>query len=363
MKRKLESQENISKGDSDEDISSDFESDEEDNIELPPESQGMLLSELFDEFKAQGALKQKNIVSNESSVRNQHLFHEIMEQEDELSVENLEEVREVTDSDDEEDEDENEESLSPSHNSHSKLLDSINKFARTECIQKGESSREALSMHGLSLDTLMGNASGLGNQVLQIKSPVYVDKPALSRNEREVAYEMNKSNVDKWHKAVLSNRFVKTLDLAKDQRQFLRSRSLIQKFSPSTSFEKEMELITSSNGLNEQEIQRSEDLSLIGRSLSAEELKQRQQDLAKINTLLFYEQIKRHRINKIKSKAFRKSLRRKRSKGLNEIEAADSDHLERIEERASLRHKNTTSWAKMAISHSHDRSLRYFLFL
>lgn len=326
---------------SDEQVSSDFESDNDD-FEFPKEG-GMLLSDLFDEYKTRKVQKRNHI---EATV-------------------NQEDYSTNSQEDGNEGDEEDAESTSEAVHSHSKLLNSVNKFTRSANQIDSQLSRNRFSdshpIQGLSMELLIGNS--LDTRIQRIQAPIAIDKPTIARNEREIAYESNKTNIDRWHTAVLSNRFSKTLDLAKDHRQFLRSRSLVQKFSPLTPFEKEMESITSSNGLNEVEIQQNEDLSLQDRNVSAEVLKQRQQDLAKINALMFFEQMKRHRINKIKSKAFRKSLRRKKSRTSIELdgegeEKGDVNQYERIQERASLRHKNTSNWAKMAINRSHDKSMR-----
>ena len=50
------------------------------------------------------------------------------------------------------------------------------------------------------------------------------------------------------------------------------------------------------------------------RNLSPEELRERQAELAKVKALMFYEQMKRHRLNKIKSKAYRRIRKRQRLK-------------------------------------------------
>ena len=56
-------------------------------------------------------------------------------------------------------------------------------------------------------------------------------------------------------------------------------------------------------------------ISISGRrNLSPEELRERQAELAKVKALMFYEQMKRHRLNKIKSKAYRRIRKRQRLK-------------------------------------------------
>lgn len=61
-----------------------------------------------------------------------------------------------------------------------------------------------------------------------------------------------------------------------------------------------------------------EENELERRETSLEEIKARHAELAKVKALMFYQQIKQHRINKIKSKAYR-SLRKKQKLRRNVI--------------------------------------------
>jgi len=87
-------------------------------------------------------------------------------------------------------------------------------------------------------------------------------------------------------------------------------------------------------------------------------------ELAKMRALLFYEQMKRHRANKIKSKAYHRIRKKQRLRqGEKEKELLREVDLEayrlmeekearrRVEERMSLRHKNTSKWAKHVLQH------------
>ncbi len=370
MKRKfISSSESTELGDEEDEISSNFESESEDELvaEVMKKRKGMLLSDLFEEF----ANSNKTAQIGQDKFTNMEENYDTKEDDDSRCSEidhGLEDYQNLEE-DDEEDEKEDEETEEEEGDAekHSNLLTSIQRFTDSESRRKQRELKDSFedsALQGLSLDLLLGSESNQKIDTTPSKAPNFVDKTALVRNEREFTYESNKINMNKWHDAVLANRFNRSLDLAKDRRQFTRSRSLLQSFSPSTNFEKEMESITTSHGLNEAGMYQNELDSLRGSPFSADELQQRQQDLARINALLFYEQMKRHRINKIKSKAFRKSLRRKAAKLSVEAEDQnndDGDEHHRIEERASLKHKNTSNWAKMALKHAHtDQSLRYF---
>jgi U3 small nucleolar RNA-associated protein 14 len=87
--------------------------------------------------------------------------------------------------------------------------------------------------------------------------------------------------------------------------------------------------------------------------------------------------MKRHRVNKIKSKAYHRILKRKKKReeekgkeALNDIYDSEDDNeqmknmteeeaVRRIKERMNLRHHNTSKWARMAAKHSNgNKSLR-----
>ena len=88
--------------------------------------------------------------------------------------------------------------------------------------------------------------------------------------------------------------------------------------------------------------------------LSVEEVAERRGELRKMRELMFRAEIKARRVNKIKSKTYRK-IRRKEKERLGEkIDEEEEEgeegrmkrELERARERATLRHKHTGKWAK-----------------
>ena len=107
--------------------------------------------------------------------------------------------------------------------------------------------------------------------------------------------------------------------------------------------------------MKEDNIQHTEDTILKTNHLSIEEIAQRRSELRKMRELMFRAEIKARRINKIKSKTYRR-LRRKEKARLGESIDENDDveveegrlksEIERAKERATLRHKNTGKWAK-----------------
>jgi Uncharacterized conserved protein len=205
------------------------------------------------------------------------------------------------------------------------------------------------------------------------KAPVA--KIISDRAQRKVAYEENVNEVSQWITAVKRNREAETLDFRPKDRIKISKDELVVKFEPTTEFEKEMAAALEEAGAaDEKDIMKQEgnnallglvrdDDDDLGRNqLSAEEYKKRRGELAKLRALMFYEEQKRHHMNKIKSKKYRKirKKQRMRLKDSEDTEAAEQDdefareleekaEMERMKERMSLKHRNTSKWAKRVL--------------
>jgi U3 small nucleolar RNA-associated protein 14 len=115
------------------------------------------------------------------------------------------------------------------------------------------------------------------------------------------------------------------------------------------------------SGVKEKNLQQYEELQMS--KLSVEEVEKRVKELRKMRELAFHEEIKARRIAKIKSKTYRK-IRKKEKNKLSLKQLAELDpklareeqlRLEtaRAQERMTLKHKNTSKWAKQALKHGH----------
>jgi U3 small nucleolar RNA-associated protein 14 len=217
------------------------------------------------------------------------------------------------------------------------------------------------------------------NVLSTTKAPV--DKYTSDRIERKVNYKDQSEEVSAWTDIVKKNREAETLDFrlnTKDQVRITKD-ELIGKFEPTTDFEKEIALALEEAGVADEKVMLDrEERELLGlardengdfmdddlgrNTLSIEELQKRRGELAKMRALLFYEEQKRHHINKIKSKKYRK-IRKKHKMKLQETEdeqaAAEDEEIakemeekaemERMKERMNLKHKNTSKWAKRVL--------------
>ena len=277
---------------------------------------------------------------------------------------------------------------------HRNLLNAINKFTNSSSksatrtnssLLKQNATENTFASDGknISMDMLLGSLDGtkgfssVKKRVDEFDSnkitPKFIEKTTSNRLERSIVYNKNAEDMSKWSELVSANRHAKTLDLANDKRQVVGCKSLVNKFQATTDLEKDIQMILISTGATEQAANIREIDELGERGLTIEEIRDKQAELSKVKARMFYDQMKNHRINKIKSKAFHRIKKRQRLKNeqdeidiLKETDTEAANELleekasKRIKERMDLKHKNTGKWAKMALQHGRgDKSLRY----
>ena len=106
-------------------------------------------------------------------------------------------------------------------------------------------------------------------------------------------------------------------------------------------------------------------------ALSAEEVAKRTAELRKMRDLLFYHEAKAKRVAKIKSKTFRKVHKRAKAARLAQQEQlgqldrktaqklALQKEVDRVRERMTLKHKNSSRWVRRALKHQqHNPALQ-----
>ena len=357
----------------------------EDDDSIPNE--GILLSDILDKDVTVNTQKIKN--KNSSNLSS--TYHNSNESEEGEDV--------YEDEEDEDHDDESAYSQDDEENGYDNMIAAIDSFTKTKNTdvapnQKSvrfsnqydlptnlsSNSQPGMNMGEVSMDTLLGalrktkGHSQLKRKLEELdtthQTPVYIEKTTANRIERTLTYDNSKKDMGKWQDFVVSNRNAKTLDLAQDRPKVNTIQSLVTNFEPTTDLEKEINMVLISSELGENEIEKREQEYLESKDLDPVEIAQRQAELAKVKSLLFYEQMKRNRINKIKSKTFHRILKRKKQnaekrekelfaeselqESLNEEEAT-----KRIKERMTLKHKNTSKWARMALEHGqNNKSLR-----
>ena len=195
--------------------------------------------------------------------------------------------------------------------------------------------------------------------------------PIRARQERRAGYESAKQDIGKWMPLVKANREAPTLHFKSDQASVPRSSttaSLAAKHRPETSMEAEVAELLRAAGADTGTAVAEGEEALSLKALTVEEAKQRREKLAKMRALLFYHEVKAKRLKKIKSKEYRRRLKKAaKAKAAAAADAAtnedgvlllDEDALrkereqaefERARERLTLKHKNTSRFVRRAL--------------
>jgi U3 small nucleolar RNA-associated protein 14 len=374
-----------------------IQSDDSDSDQEEPFEGEVLLSDLFSSKPKSAVSDSKKTSSSKTTSEDSDDYDYDNDDDENDGNDSEEEEGEEDEGDDDEDEsadEEDEDESDDDNDAHNRLISAIDQFSKVAENQP-EAKRKKISNQSaqesafsstaddgaVSMDALLGalgDSKGLSvvkKQLVDLEKgsvvPAYVEKVVAERIERTLAYEGTSLEMGKWQETVTSNRNIRTLDLAQDKRQLPNYKDLVKKFVPRTDMEREVQMILVQTGATDELAEKREEDELGSRNFSVEEMKERQAELAKVKALMFYEQMKRHRLNKIKSKAYRRI--RKRQKGKLDAEQGDladldpelareaeeKEALRQVKERMDMKHKNTGKWARMALQHGqHDESLR-----
>ena len=235
-----------------------------------------------------------------------------------------------------------------------------------------ESQEDALTLSDLvgSWKDSEGNLTSRKKKLeksLQRMAPTAAPLPRVvqERNERKAAYTISSKDVSKWQNIVKANREARTLEFANRQATNLQVVSTTSGMADNVKPESEMEKQIAEMLGEERENAKAEEDQLPGNTLSKEELKERQAKLAKMRSVLFYQDQKAKRLKAIKSKRHHKYLksvekRRIEKEGIDmdpEAMKKEMEHAEylRAKERLTLKHKNTSKWAKHALQRGFHR--------
>ncbi|KAK4695663.1 U3 small nucleolar RNA-associated protein 14, partial [Lecanoromycetidae sp. Uapishka_2] len=197
---------------------------------------------------------------------------------------------------------------------------------------------------------------------------VPLPKRQQDRIDRAAAYEKSKETLSRWIDTVKHNRRAEHLSFPlKDPSAAvaLGTQQLLPKSQalPFTDLESTIQTILQASGLaapqgksEEDQVQAFEELQT--RKMPLEEVQARRAELRRARELLFREEMRQHRINKIKSKTYRKVHRKERERIAQQekdaLTAAGVDNSEseqerndrrRAEERMGARHRESR-WAK-----------------
>ena len=316
------------------------------------------------------------------------------EESDESGDEEKEGLSESSDNDDvdEEDESDGEDSESDGGDGGQYMLDLLDKIddnkkvrvenpklasvAIAKHTKESEFSASVLPKANLTLDALLKGSEdtqGFGVVQKQLKAVAQgapttapLARVVSERIKRKVHYEDEAKDVSRWIQAVQENRRAETLDFRPKERMELTKDVMVENFVPTTDFEKQIHQALMDAGRHDEEaILRAEQAAmddLGANEITLEEFKKRRGHLAKMRALMFYQERKNHQIKKIKSKTYRRIRKRQRERAKTadiEDRAQDDEELvreleekeevERMKERMTLAHKNTSKWAKRVL--------------
>ncbi|XP_001634080.2 U3 small nucleolar RNA-associated protein 14 homolog A [Nematostella vectensis] len=196
-----------------------------------------------------------------------------------------------------------------------------------------------------------------------------LQKPQAEKIQRTVAYDETKTDITKWQPIVKKNREAEhlTFPLNPYKPAEITTKTLAVTFKPRTPLEEEVAAILRGSfkviERENKELTEEEEQALLAMDL--EEAKERRRELQRMRALQSYYEEKCRRAKKIKSKKYHRVKKRaeKRAAGkqnLEELQKSDPDkarqELEKLEraraeERVSLKHRNTSKWAKSLLVH------------
>lgn len=188
-------------------------------------------------------------------------------------------------------------------------------------------------------------------------------KPEQEKLERKVVYEKSKKDITKWEPLVKMNREAPSIYFDEDTNLgFSTVGAIAAGFEPRTEFEKTMASLLNDDKVKEAHNEDGSKLLELNK-ISVEDYLEDRNHVAKMRSLLFRHEMKRKRIKKIKSKTYHRLLKKDRLKAasaemLMDPEAAKEEtrkqEFKRAEERMTLKHKNSSKWAKRILKRGLD---------
>ncbi|XP_010422597.1 PREDICTED: U3 small nucleolar RNA-associated protein 14 isoform X1 [Camelina sativa] len=183
-------------------------------------------------------------------------------------------------------------------------------------------------------------------------------KPERERLERKAVKGLVDKEFNKWVHMVKRNREAPTVYFNQNvSLGYSTVGAIASEFQPRTDFEKKMASVLNDNELGEAHDEDGAKLLELNEVSVEDHIKYRDH-IAKMRSLLFRHELKSKRIKKIKSKTYHrlkgKDLKKSAMGALMDPEMAKEEAMKqearRVEERMTLKHKNTGKWAKRMIS-------------
>ncbi|CAK9175337.1 unnamed protein product [Ilex paraguariensis] len=217
-------------------------------------------------------------------------------------------------------------------------------------------------LHGKSgFSKLRKSMHRMERRSMSIHAPL--PKPDRERLERKAAYEQSKKDISKWEPLVKRNREAPTIYFDEDiDLGFSTVGAIASEFEPRTDLEKKIATLVNDNEVVEAHLKDGARLLELNK-ISIEDVKDHQNRLARMRSLLFRHEMKAKRVKKIKSKTYHRLLKKDRFKAAVTAmemdpeaakELAMKQEFKRAEERLTLKHKNSSKWAKRILKRGLD---------
>ncbi|KAI9906290.1 hypothetical protein PsorP6_016484 [Peronosclerospora sorghi] len=176
-----------------------------------------------------------------------------------------------------------------------------------------------------------------------------------ARSQRQSAYGAKKQDVHVFESVVRRNRQRETLDLRVQAPTLEKPTPVVlaSKFVANSAMEHEIAALLAAGDLSDKQIGHDERTELAMQQVTRHEVAARQRALARLRSLLFYEEQKTKRVKKIKSKLYHK-IRKAQHERAHDVRAGlDPERArevkeqlasKRAHERLTLKHRNTSKW-------------------
>jgi U3 small nucleolar RNA-associated protein 14 len=362
-----ENNDDESKSESESESGSEDEEEEDDDpfdeMNLSDDDQNIQLNSVMKSLKSKktdSTEKSKKILVNDKTTENEFSLPNLG---DSLSFGDM-----LEHLDDENDDDINDHNNN-NNNTNNELIDKERGDSLIRDIAKHNKQIEDLENQDLS-DNEIFKMKNNENSAFAIPLPVNIQK----RHERRAAYEIQKEQVNKWREIIAQNRDKEVLSFIPEKVQLDKNSAFKTDNDVAiNTFESKLDEIIEQSNL---ESKKTEDLfeNIETAKLSKAEMLKRTNELRLMRELMYRGMKDSKRLKKIKSKAYRRQLRKDKLKEkmlISQVnrqennENSDDDQeddsiYQHAKERMTLKHKNTSSWAKHMIKSgmSKDKSNR-----
>ncbi|KAK9827643.1 hypothetical protein WJX81_002537 [Elliptochloris bilobata] len=200
----------------------------------------------------------------------------------------------------------------------------------------------------------------LGRRAAPVAAPL-PDRIA-ARKERQAGYERTKEEVSKWQPLVKAHREAPTLSFLAghgDAGRPTTTAALVASQAPADGMEAQVAALLVAAGADSGAAVEKAEEALALKEVGAEEAARRRGELVRMRSLLFHQEAKLKRLAKIKSKDYhRRALRAAKAKAKKVGDVGDEDfmrlaaedaELKRARERLTLKHRNSSQWARRAL--------------